>query len=112
MRSPFVSPLSGKKTLSRFVTWTSWRPIRMARRVPAPQITLRGEGDRCARAQPCVCRLPSHTRRLAQALLGMRLHTTVRGRSRHLTGAAGAPTHAVTITRHGEVAEWTKAAPC
>jgi hypothetical protein len=27
-------------------------------------------------------------------------------------GAVGVPTYAVTITRHGEVAEWTKAAPC
>jgi hypothetical protein len=33
MRSPFVNPLCGKKTLSRFVTATSYRPIRMPRRV-------------------------------------------------------------------------------
>src|SRR4051794_35596893 len=56
----------------------------MARRVPARQITFRGEGERCAAARSWVCRLPSHTRRLAKARFGMRLHTTIRGGSRHL----------------------------
>ena len=36
---------------------------------------------------------------------GVRLHTTLRGGLGHAMGV-------VTMARHGEVAEWTKAAPC
>src|SRR3954447_9693959 len=60
MRSPFVRPLAGKKVLSRLVSWTSWRPMRMARRVPGLQITLRGEGDWLVEPHHAVCRLPSY----------------------------------------------------
>src|SRR4051812_7622641 len=67
MRSPFVRPLAGKKVLSRLVSWTSWRPMRMARRVPGLQITLRGEGDWLVEPHHAVCRLPSYPRRLVTA---------------------------------------------
>src|SRR6058998_4012872 len=116
MRSPLVSPRSGKYTLSRFVSWTSRRPMRMRTSLASLdlnqlEIPHRGDGAAWGRAHDPSAGSPHITpRRLANRPFRRCGSIQARGGPRHLRRLE-APWLVVTIPSHGEVAEWLKAAP-